>query len=154
MDGRFKGATELIGVVAVVASLVFVGLEVRQNSAAVRGATQQQLAAGAREVNALVVGDPTLAELHARSSDLADWSSLSPAEQTRLGMWFVALFRVHEDAYYQRMAGNLDPLLWTGWQRSLSMTLARPNSRYFWSTSAGSFNDDFRALVDSILNAN
>lgn len=47
---RFRGFVELIGIVAVVASLIFVGLEIRQNATATRGATQQQLAASAREI--------------------------------------------------------------------------------------------------------
>ena len=36
-QSKFRGLVELIGIVAVAASLVFVGLEIRQNAVATRG---------------------------------------------------------------------------------------------------------------------
>ncbi len=46
---RLKDVVEIVGIAAIVVSLIFVGLEVRQSAAATRGATQQALADAARE---------------------------------------------------------------------------------------------------------
>ena len=60
---KLRAAAELIGIAAIVVSLIFVGLEVRQSAAATRGATQQALADSAREASEALVADERNAEL-------------------------------------------------------------------------------------------
>ena len=88
---KFRGLVELIGIVAVVASLIFVGLEIRQNAAATRGATQQQLVTGARNVTLTLADNPELAALDVRAYTMVrgesheDLSAFSEVERNRLG---------------------------------------------------------------------
>ncbi len=142
---------ELIGLAAVVASLVFVGVEVRQSAAATRGATQQQLAAAAREVT-LALTMPDMAELLTRGDTLYVSGDLSEADALRLEAFYLATFRVYEDAFYQFGVGNLDPEIWAGWRASMSdFALSLPGFRVFWSQSRNTFHSAFRASIDAIL---
>ena len=61
--GRRRARTigEILAGAAVVASLVFVGLELRQNTAAVRAQTRQGLADQNTEFVSLISGTPELA---------------------------------------------------------------------------------------------
>ena len=54
--------TETIGVIGVIASLVFVGVEIRQNTQAVRGATYQSLTESSMELLFRISDDPALGE--------------------------------------------------------------------------------------------
>lgn len=77
---KLKDAAELVGIAAIVISLVFVGLEVRQPAAATRGATQQALADSAREASGALVRDQETADLILRFLSATDWSEFSAVE--------------------------------------------------------------------------
>ena len=46
---------EIAGLVSIIASLIFVGAEIRQNTIAIRGATQQEISLQLSEMLTLVV---------------------------------------------------------------------------------------------------
>ena len=142
----YKGLVEVLGMVAVVGSLIFVGLEVRQNASATRGATQQQLSAAAREVT-LLLAEPDIAELWQRAA--SDRGSLSAAEERSMFALALATFRVYEDAYYQFRIGNLDSELWRGWEASLADVVASTLGDH-WSELRHLFFHDFQLLVDGL----
>ncbi len=60
---RATSIGEIVGLAAVVGSLIFVRLQVRQAAQATRGATQQQLSAAGIEVNTIMT-DADFASLH------------------------------------------------------------------------------------------
>ena len=149
-DTKYKNVVELLGMAAVVASLIFVGLEVRQNASATRGATQQQLSAAARE-SALSFVDPDIVELVIRGGTPDGWAGLTEVEQFRVRQLTMVAFRMWEDAYYQFSIGNLDADLWAGWEAGLSEALAAHYARDFWSRQDNRYHEGFRSLVDSLI---
>ena len=54
---------EIAGLVSIIASLVFVGAEIRQNTNAIRGATQQEISLQLSEMLTLVVENERIAYL-------------------------------------------------------------------------------------------
>jgi len=76
-----KNAAEMVGIAAIVVSLIFVGLVVRQFAAATRGATQQALADSAREASVALAKDQEAAELTLRFLSATDWSNFSDVER-------------------------------------------------------------------------
>ena len=85
-NSRGRRIGEFVGLAAVVGSLVFVGLQVRQAAQATCGATQQQLSAAGIEVNTIST-DADIAALITRNRE-ADWSTLDPVDRTRLTAYF------------------------------------------------------------------
>ena len=77
-----KDLAEVVGTVAVVLGLVFVGVELRNNTAAVRAATFQSLTDISNDYIMQIASDPELARIQgaARSGGLA---ALTPADSTR-----------------------------------------------------------------------
>jgi hypothetical protein len=101
---------EAVGLLGVVASLVFVGLELRQSRIAARAAAYQELGiavagnwmdrANNRELNDLV--------LLAMTADAATWAKLSASDAYLLRSYVVANVRLYETVYLQVQQHLLD----------------------------------------------
>jgi hypothetical protein len=91
--------------IAVVAGIVFLGLELHQNSQMMRAQTRHELAAGGVELNALTATDGALASivLNHRAGE-----SLSGVEQRRRASYMNAWLRYWEDVHYQYRNGLYD----------------------------------------------
>ena len=81
-----RGIAEVIGLVGIMGSLVFVGLEVRQNSVATRASTNASFADAFIEINLVLASSPELA--HAIVVSWDDPEKLSTEERILvLGIW-------------------------------------------------------------------
>lgn len=89
----------------VVASLLFVGLEVRQNTAAVRGATYQSIADASQEHTLWFADDPHIRELTARVQEGAVQSDFTEAENLMISAKFAMTIRRLENIYVQIREG-------------------------------------------------
>lgn len=134
----------MVGIVAIVVSLIFVGLEVRQSAAATRGATQQALADYAREASAALVRDQETAELTLRFLSATDWSNFSDVERFQIVIQFTTMLRVYESAYYQWSEGNLAPEIWSGWEASLLGVAPMPGVAIYWKERRHYFDERFQ----------
>ncbi len=105
-----RGIAEVIGLVGIVGSLVFVGLEVRQNSVATRASTNAGVADAFRELNLVLASSPELARAVVASFD--DPEKLSPEERILvLGMWRTIL-HVWSNGHRQWTNETLDQVLY------------------------------------------
>lgn len=141
---KTKDVVEIVGIAAIVVSLIFVGLEVRQSAAATRGATQQALVDAAREASLTLAVDESAAELTMRFLSASDWSDLSELERFRAVLNFTIMMRVYESAYYQWGEGNLAAEIWIGWEASIRGVAPMPGVALFWSDRQFYFNEPFR----------
>lgn len=145
---KVKDAAELVGIIAIVISLIFVGLEVRQSAAATRGATQQALSDAAREASAALVEDVEKADMTLRFLSATDWSDFTAAERFRTVILFTSMLRVYESAYYQQIEGNLSPEIWAGWEASLRAVAPMPGVSLYWKEREQYFDNRFRLYVE------
>lgn len=104
---KWSRVREAIGFVGVVASLVFVGLEVRQNTAATRGQTRQDLAALNQEWLILLTADSAFSDLFFRAWGV-DGGEVQPAEQDRAEMMMTLNLRRLENVFFQYQEGLVD----------------------------------------------
>lgn len=135
---------EIVGVIGVVASLVFVGIEVRQNTQAVRGATYQSLAESSMGLLFYMADHPEL------SAQLDAWGrgeELPAEESARVEAVVLAYLRHLENAYYQMEEGTLKPELLENWAGN--PTLSVPHFRDFWNQRRGAFSDGFRRYFEA-----
>lgn len=109
-NGAFKGrAVELAGLIGVIASLAFVGLEIRQNTRAVRAATIQAVSDQAMDLTLSLANDehfPRLVTLMVEDGVVR--ADLSREDARRLIFVVVAGMRRMENVYLQVEAGILD----------------------------------------------
>jgi hypothetical protein len=141
---KLKDVVEIVGIAAIVLSLIFVGLEIRQSAAATRGATQQALADAAKEASGALVADEAVAELTLRFLGSTDWSNFSETDRFRTVVLFTSMIRVYESAYYQWSEGNLAPEIWVGWEATIRGVAPMPGVSIFWDERRLYFDNRFR----------
>ncbi len=69
MRERLKDLTELVGVIAIIASLLFLAYEIRQSNQIARSTISYELGNNYSEINEIVWTDPDVAALHVRVRD-------------------------------------------------------------------------------------
>jgi hypothetical protein len=101
-----KAIRETVGVLGVVASLLFVGLEIRQSTAVARGQTRQELEAMNQAWLTLITADPYYSDLWYRA-----WvtdGEIAPDEEYRAAMMMTQFMRRLENIYFQHAEGLVD----------------------------------------------
>jgi hypothetical protein len=156
-----RGIAEVIGLMSIVGSLAFVGLEVRQNSVATRASSNASVADAFIEINLLLASSPELARAVVVSFE--DPDKLSPEERILvLGMWR-ALFHVWSNGHRQWSNETLDPILYDSIVSEIS-TYGRSQDasvedidgrsrsmRWAWESERFIFNIEFQQFVDELI---
>jgi len=119
-----RAVGEVLAVVSVVGSLIFVGLQLRQSTIASRAAAYQQLGVATASVWFQVAANRDLSDaamrVDARPEEL---SSLSDSDRDLVKSFVVGILRLYETVYLQVEQGLLDPdamhsLGWEGFGKS------------------------------------
>jgi hypothetical protein len=94
---------QIIGAVAVVVSLIYVALRIRQNTNAVRTATAQAVHEHFAKWYQLVAADAELSEIVA--TGLRDYGSLSEQERVRFIATFMSFLSYSQNAFLKKPMG-------------------------------------------------
>jgi len=138
---------EAIGGIAVIFTLLYLSLQIRQNTKAIRSSSFHGLTDSFNAINNLVAHDESLARIFRVGTRNLD--DLDEDERVRFGFMFLAPFRVFETLYFQREAGTVDPRLWEAEKRSMVFLLSGPGSQEWWRSNPLSFTPEFREFIDS-----
>lgn len=141
-------AAEIVGAVAVVISLIYVGVSVNQNTNAVMVANHQALVA-LDQATTDWFKDPGFAEVYLISLD--DVSKLSPVQQAQFTSYLADKFNAWEFAFLTHESGMMEDNIWQGWDGHYQTLLHQPGGRWFWGEGREGFSPAFRAYLDSIL---
>jgi hypothetical protein len=140
---------ELIGGIAIIGSLVYVGIQIRQNTRTVRGSTLHKVTDfwGALFLR---LAEPEVARGYAEG--MAGQPDIRPAHFTQFFFICRAMFLGFENQYYQFRQGILDHATYLGYERSIqTQLLAFPGFRVWWQQSRAVFSPAFIAHVDSMI---
>ena len=138
---------EIIGVIAVVISLIFLAIEVRQNTHAIKLSTLHDVKETIREVNSTWAGSGDLAEIMYQG--FKDSDALSGANKVRFYTTMHNLYLGYENLYHQRQAGALDPKHWSGMAQHIIDASSVPGLRAYWEARKHWFTEDFRNFMDN-----
>lgn len=138
---------EALGFIGVVASLVFVGLQIRQNTSVARGQTRQQLAALNQEWLILVSTDSAF-----RNNFQKAWmqksDSLTRDEAVRAS-WAMRLnMRRLENTYFQFAEGLIDESALNSYGFSAGGTFESARFHTWWGRERSSFDPGFVKMFD------
>ena len=146
MNGRqieLRGVIEILGVVGLIASLVFVALEIRQNTNAVRGATIQGFAEQSLEVAMQLTQSPDLRAAFLSMND----DELTDDQRLILGAYFTGTMRILENRLIQAELGTIDH---ADLERfgARSTAYRQPFFRVFWESRKEQYSTEFQEYVD------
>ena len=143
---------ELVGGVAVIASLIFVGLQVRQNTQTMRSQTQFESARHWSTEISRVAYSPDMARIVRLGS--TDIDALSPEERERFCPWFVAKqFFMIEAFFYQYQQGIMPPETWRPHERILAGLLRIDAAMEWWRSRLSPFSAPFEIYVNNLIEA-
>jgi hypothetical protein len=146
-----KAIRETVGLLGVVASLIFVGLEVRANTIAARASAYQEMGSAVQGLWFLAVQDPVLADITMRFFEV-EGAEFTPTEETLMVAQTVAAFRQWETTWRQVQLRLLEPeaLEQMGWNAAGSDAFAA-NMRKIWPRVAPLMSPDFLAFLETQL---
>ena len=143
-----KDLVEVTGVLAVVISLIFVGMELAQNTAAVRTQTGQSVQIDLRDQ---LDFSQIEAQVSTKSPD-----ERTAAEALMRRQYFFRAMRSYENQWYHFSEGYLDEDLFRGYQQHLRITLGLEDYLERWNArkKMGFFHPGFVEYVDNFLKEN
>jgi len=140
---------QTVAVVAIMASLVFVGLQVRQNTKATKASAAQAVHSNFSAWYQSVQSDRILSEIIIKGTK--NYLSLTEIERAQFVSLFMAFTSYMQDAYYKWADGSLSPELWRGWEY-VSMNFFNSNGgRAFWDDRNYMFGQSFQNFINNDL---
>jgi len=140
---------QVIGAIAVVVSLIYVALQIRQNTNAVRAATVQSVHEHFANWYNAFASDESLSKVAV--DGLKDYSLLSDTDRARFVAMFMAFLSYSQNAFLKWRQGLLAPSLWLGWEQVIMNLVCAPGGKTFWKERAYLFGEEFRRYVESDL---
>ena len=146
-----RNRLELIGFISVIASLVFVGMEIRQNTTAVRGATNQAISDQASELYLTIATDRNLAGLVKKLYDGTPKEAFNPIDEMQLFLTVMTGLRRVENIFLQLEDNILDDRAFD--RIGLSFYRSR-YGRQIWEENQQFFDRNFVPFFEKLLNKN
>ena len=140
---------EFVGAIGVVASLIYLALQTRQNTRAVRVASFHQISESVSALSLAVFQDADLVSLMERVR--SEPETLTSEDATRYGFFLLTLFRRAESMFFHSELGALERESWAGIHVTLENSLRNASAQKWWSESEYRFNPVFRAYVETEL---
>ncbi|KCZ60022.1 hypothetical protein [Hyphomonas chukchiensis] len=132
---------------AVVLTLVFIGLQLRQNAHLTRMAAAQTSAQLLSANMGRVTESADLAEVLSREDGLSSWTR---AEALRVSNFLSISFRHFEVLHTHRRFGVFEDELWEGSEARLRESLSDPDIREWWAGSRMFYARSFVKYVDRL----
>lgn len=146
---EWAALAEIIGTVGIVLSLVFVGIQVRDNTRATQAASFQAAAELDHQLLLTVGSDPDTSV--AFSTYVRAPETLSGAQELQGRYFFGAVLRTMENFYIQNHLGTLSPASWETRQHLFAYIAASPGYAAFLRTStAQAMNGKFVEYVTEL----
>lgn len=152
---NWKDIAELVGITAIVASLIFVGLQMKQSQDIAIASTGQARTAIAVEFITTMTSDLVIRSALTKQRQ-GDSDSMSPEERVSMANMAYANLLLLEDIYHQYLSGFITEDKWQGTRGNLKAGLSHgqggPYLRPAYETiSSELWSPSFSALLDELV---
>jgi hypothetical protein len=137
---------EWIGVVLIIVSLIYVALQIRQNTQTIEAATELETGRMWSEFHSRVAHSPDMADIWDKGLTYPD--DLTPTEKRRF-VWMVAeYFFLVENLYRKRKLGFLSLETWSQHESAVAGLLLHPILQRWWESGVSPYSAEFRRVID------
>ena len=140
------------GSVAVIASLIFVGWQTRQNTITTRAASHHAVSEALNRLNILWARDGEVTRIWL--TGIRDRRALSPEDQWRFDSTIRAYLHVCETMYLQADLGAGDFGIVMAEEKGIRTVFASEGVREWWAGNPYGFSQGFRNYVESLIGSN
>ena len=146
MNWEAAGALgEIIGALAVILTLLYLSIQVRQNTKASRLSAVQAASENSSRFSELLAADPVLNELVWRG--LRDPDSLDPVESRRFAAAVNVFVRREAVSFFLHKEGVMPDELWAARIGALKGVLNQPGIKLYLEVGGPSLPDEFRDFL-------
>ena len=140
---------QIVSASVVVASLIFVGYQLKHAAAAIRVASSQAHSECYTDLAKSVIDSADFARVWRMG--LADPKALQEDEWVRFVAYANALFRLYESSRVQWLNGRLDNEHWRTVERQVADFWPMPGLQAAWQARGHGFSDEFRNWFDNYM---
>ncbi len=142
---QYAYVAEILGVVIVTFTLIYLSIQLRQGADLLRSeARQAQVSNDQININQFF-------EHPEVGSITSTKETPSFEEKTRLMFWIVSVMRAREHEWLQYKAGNLDETTWLSYRGVISFALGTERARHLWKLCAPFFNSEYVEMVKELV---
>ena len=139
---------EVVGAIAVVVSLVYVGVQVRDTTRAVRSAAINDANIAVQSWYMMMSSEPEMAEVWL--DGILSPEPLSRDEEFRFMMTIQAIMYAFQNVFLLSQEGSLDTDVMSSLATGMQTTRHTPGFQRFWAQRRSFFYPEFAAYVDEI----
>ena len=150
MLDRFHKIAEIVASFAIVASLIFVGIQLQQNTHAMRINAGQVMVSTWADTNHALVNNQDLAN-HLYGAMTINKPLPDDGDQLRLSFWFQNALRQGEFNYFNAQEGNLDERYWIQSRAALGQAMKRDAFQALWKANRFLFTETFQQEIDQLM---
>ena len=143
--GDWAAVAEIAGAVAIVVSLIFVGFEIRQNTAEIRDVKSRELNTMDMTAQAQLANSSELAAIMVKAVKAPD--ELTDEERVRYNAWIVMNIKIWEEAFDAYNGGRIEAEDWEAWNDALALWFL-PYYGSAWDQVAPFFGKDLQQQIE------
>lgn len=142
---------EIIGAAAVVASLVYLAVQIRSQNREARMASVHQVVEGYR-TSISWLKDPSMASVFIDAME--NYDALTAKDRLQFDMYVTNTMRAFEEAYVQWKAKRLDDDTWEAAMAPVKDVVATETFEKFWARRKHHFRKDWAEYIDKLERGN
>ena len=139
---------DFVGGIGVVVTLIYLSVQVRQNSRSVRSASAQAMLASLSQTITTIGSSDQSSRVFTKGQLEPD--NLNDDEAAQFAHQILGWFRVMEQAFYQHQLGGLDTEIWNGYVAQMDSFMQSPGVQRWWPVRAPLFHAEFREFIDEL----
>lgn len=137
--------SQLVSSIAVILSVLYLGIQVHQSTRVAKVAAQDAAAAAIRDVTNTFMENAEMARIW--RAGLENLESLSAEDQARFFHATHQFLKALETIHFHHANGLMDEQLWLGWQELLRHYVATPGISHYLNLRPEIFSERFRTYV-------
>ena len=142
---------DVIGGVAVIVSLIYVGIQVRKNTQVNQGIAIQQTFASTQDIYTWHANNSDVSELYAKFNQ---GENLTVAETVRITHLMLGMIEQYQVYFILNKLKMMDDESFTSFFRKILLVIATPSSRQWFDSNRNFFRRDFVESVELLLDEN
>ena len=139
---------ELIGAVAVIITVAYLAVQIRQNTKTAHSGVQQGMLHPLHSVWLALSQDPELARLLIKAN--REYESLTPEEALRFGSFVNDILAIWSSVRLQHQRSFVDAELWQSWDANFRKVFQAPGFQRVWESEKDTWHADFRRHVEGV----
>ena len=142
---QYAYVAEIIGVVVVTVTLIYLSVQVRQGAQLLSSESRQAQVANDQEGVYKFVEHPDLGRLFHQEE------TPTPEEKVKLQFWLIGQMRAREHEWLQYRSGALDEETWMSYRGVIYFLLGTQRARELWAICSPYFNPEYAEMVAGMI---